>query len=86
MLGIASTESDRGVIDTTGEVLQFFDQFDMLILGFADMYGNLDQDIAQAVTSYINGGKAVLFTHDTTSFTRAVGGKRLIPSSVMRWV
>lgn len=82
LLGIASTESDRGVIDTTGEVLQFFDQFDMLILGFADMYGNLDQDIAQAVTSYINGGKAVLFTHDTTSFYSGSWGQTF--NSVIR--
>lgn len=47
---------------------------DMLILGFGDGYGwketgdGLDSEAASAVVSFINSGKAVLFTHDTTSF------------------
>jgi len=40
----------------------------MLIIGFKDSYGNLSQASAQAITSYIDTGKAILFTHDNTSF------------------
>lgn len=44
------------------------DLYDMIILGFEDMYGELNANVAQAVVDYIETGKAVLFTHDTTSF------------------
>jgi hypothetical protein len=48
---------------------------DMLILGYANVYGmyegdnnyGLTADVAEKVTNYIKSGKAVLFTHDTTS-------------------
>lgn len=52
---------------------------DMLILGFGDGYGwyetgdGLDSEAASAVVSFINSGKAVLFTHDTTSFVNLPG-------------
>lgn len=42
--------------------------YDMLVLGFQDMYQELTKDEALAVVAYIDTGKAVLFTHDTTSF------------------
>ena len=49
--------------------------YDMLVLGFADMYdGVSDQDVLDAIKAFIGGGKAVLYTHDTTSFTGPVGG------------
>jgi hypothetical protein len=45
----------------------------MLILGFGDCYGvsdggGLNSIAAKSVTDFIADGKAVLFTHDTTSF------------------
>ena len=46
----------------------YLDSFDMLIMGFGDMYGSLSQSAANAVVDYIDSGKAILFTHDTTSF------------------
>ena len=51
-----------------------FSKYNMLIIGFGDGYGfketgaGLDLDAAQAIVNYVNSGKAVLFTHDTTSF------------------
>ncbi|NLT14344.1 MAG: DUF5057 domain-containing protein [Clostridiales bacterium] len=44
-----------------------FEHYDMLILGFSDCYGNLNKDAANAVVGFIDSGKSVLFTHDTTS-------------------
>lgn len=41
--------------------------FNMLIIGFGDMYQDLDEDSANAVVDFIDSGKAVLYTHDTTS-------------------
>lgn len=41
--------------------------FNMLIIGFGDMYQELDKDSANAVVGFISSGKAVLYTHDTTS-------------------
>ncbi len=64
--GIAGGTNNK--IDTRAKISQFFDKFDMLVLGFNDTYGSLNERTAQAVTDYIASGKAVLFTHDTTSF------------------
>lgn len=42
---------------------------DMLILGFADLYSDISNSNAlHNIEDYIDEGKAVLFTHDTTSF------------------
>lgn len=53
---------------SSGAVFAKMDLYDMIILGFEDMYGELNANVAQAVVDYIETGKAVLFTHDTTSF------------------
>ncbi len=42
--------------------------YNMLILGFEDSYGSLSEAVGNLVLDYIETGKAVLFTHDTTSF------------------
>ncbi len=44
--------------------------YDMLILGFGDCYSDIhNQDGAlDNIRAFINSGKSVLFTHDTTSF------------------
>lgn len=51
-----------------------FSQYNMLILGFGDGYGygqswgGLSLNASNAVVDYIDSGKAVLFTHDNTSY------------------
>jgi hypothetical protein len=56
----------------------FLDDYDMLVLGFADDYNFLQTgdsyneaatiDAYQGIEDFINSGKSVLFTHDTTSY------------------
>lgn len=59
---------------TKAKIADTMDDYNMLILGFGDAYGwlesgtSLSEDAAHAVTDYIASGRAVLFTHDTTSF------------------
>ncbi len=43
---------------------------DMLIIGFNDCYDGIKVKSAEAIVSYINSGKSVLFTHDTTSLSQ----------------
>lgn len=47
--------------------------FDMLIIGFADVYGNLSENASRAIVSYAESGAPILFTHDTTSATNYNG-------------
>lgn len=45
--------------------------YNMLILGFSDCYGNLTEKTINGpggITEFIDSGKSVLFAHDTTSF------------------
>ena len=56
---------------TSAAAFEYLKTFDMLIIGFADMYGGssgFNGNTAPAITMYIDTGKAVLFSHDTTSF------------------
>ncbi|MDD3347401.1 DUF5057 domain-containing protein [Oscillibacter sp.] len=61
-------------LDTQSELYNYLSSFDMLIIGFGDGYGyketqdGLSEMGAKAVVQYIDSKKAVLFTHDTTSF------------------
>lgn len=46
-------------------------EYNMLILGFSDCYGNLTEEAINGpggITEFIDSGKSVLFAHDTTSF------------------
>ena len=52
-----------------GDLPGFLNSYNMLILGFNDEYQELSPASAQAVVNYIGTGKAVLFTHDTTSLS-----------------
>lgn len=89
-LGIPSySNSDSDMEECYVRACNYFQQYDMLILGFSDSYrfgyqyeGNViawnngaapvqskkDMAVAQAVCNYIESGKSVLFTHDTTSY------------------
>lgn len=49
-------------------IFTMLNQYDMLILGFGDCFGTVNANLSDAVLRYIDSGKAVLFTHDTTSF------------------
>ena len=53
---------------TPEAILATLDTYDMLIIGFDDMYDKLSENAAEAVVGFIDTEKAVLFTHDTTSF------------------
>lgn len=56
---------------------KYLDQFDMLILGFADCYMEADNSngAMTAIRDYIASGRSVLFTHDTTSFLNSTESK-----------
>ena len=46
----------------------YLDGFDMLVLGFADCYNGVsDPTLITEIETFINNGKAVLYTHDTSS-------------------
>ena len=58
-----------------------FQQYDMLILGFGDNYqfGGKDQSlknmaVSEAIRDYIEDGKSVLFTHDSSSYINSTAG------------
>lgn len=44
--------------------------YDILIIGFADMYSNIDNTYSQVddILDFIKSGKSVIFSHDTTSY------------------
>ena len=67
-------DSDSKTYDNLKE---YFNSFDMLVLGFRDFYGGHGSDLsaasAIAVRDYIATGKAVLFTHDCTSYYNQSG-------------
>lgn len=46
------------------------DGYDILIIGFADMYNNINNNYNQVddILDFIKSGKSVIFSHDTTSF------------------
>lgn len=48
----------------------YLEGYDMIILGFADMYSDIDNSnhAVDAINYYISLGKSVLFSHDVTSF------------------
>ena len=56
---------------------EYLKDFNMLILGFSDMYGDFAGDAESgpmgAIVDFINSGKSVLLGHDTTSFFNSPG-------------
>lgn len=62
---------------------QEFQKYDMLILGFGDNYtfGTKGNDLAnmavsEAVRDYIESGKSILFTHDSSSYVNSTAGRQ----------
>lgn len=47
----------------------FFEEYDMIILGFEDCYEDIkNAEAVQAIDLFIDSGRSVLFSHDTTSY------------------
>lgn len=73
---LSDDNDDNGRIEDNSRVAQRIDDdgdgkydFDMLILGFADMYSDVSNpNELRNFSDFIAEGKTVLFTHDTTSF------------------
>lgn len=64
------TEYQNSTSDYYGKLKEY----DMLILGFSDTYeGFTNPDAVEAIKKFIESGKSVLFTHDTTSFVNYAG-------------
>ncbi|MCH5255820.1 MAG: DUF5057 domain-containing protein, partial [Lachnospiraceae bacterium] len=65
---ISVNEYEQYIADNS----DYLDEFNMLILGFSDMYddftGDANTGAMGAIVEFINSGKSVLFAHDTTSF------------------
>jgi len=50
-------------------------EYDMLILGFADCWGEItSEDAVAAIKVYMDSEKSVLFTHDTLSYVNYING------------
>ena len=62
------SNGSSGTLRTQTNVFDQLNGYDMIVLGFEDCYGNLETPAANAVVDYINTGKSLLFTHDTTSY------------------
>ena len=59
-------------INSVSDVEKEFSKYSMIVLGMNDSYGknaNLNDSVIAALQKYINDGNAVLFTHDTMSYT-----------------
>jgi len=61
----------NGVGTTQAAYKDYLDQYNMLVLGFADCYMEPNATAVAAIKEYIEEGRSVLFTHDTTSFINA---------------
>lgn len=63
------SSNDFGNLCAGKDVKFFEDNYDMIIMGFNDMYAITDRNNSiQIIKDYINNGNPILFTHDTTSF------------------
>ena len=70
-IDIDAIENDElEAIGSSDAILDYLDEYDMLIIGFNDCYNGIGENGAAAITSYIGLGKSVLFTHDTTSLSQ----------------
>lgn len=74
---IDAMQAETTYADMYAENPDFLDDYDMLILGFADCYVFMQDGLDysgkvaagyQGVKDFIDSGKSVLFTHDTTAY------------------
>ena len=65
---LTASESVSGETTEAKISKYLYDNYDMLVLGFADIYNGVsDPDLLKAIESFVDKGKAVLYTHDTSS-------------------
>jgi hypothetical protein len=74
---ITAIEADDLEAMTPEKIDEELNKHDMLIIGFADMFGEMGEKGAPAVVKYIESGRSVLFTHDTTSVTNTESGTQM---------
>lgn len=55
---------------SSDNIFDYLNGYDMLMIGFNDCFDGIGAYSAPAIVSYIQSGKSVLFTHDTTSLTQ----------------
>lgn len=69
-------KTESGVVDYKSGC-DYLDQYDMLIIGFADVYREADNDTGAmtAISEYVKAGRSILFTHDTTSYANVPRGQ-----------
>ncbi len=61
-------EKINGTPTTEADPDYLYQNYDMLVLGFADIYNGVsDATLIAKIENYIGRGKAVLYTHDTSS-------------------
>ncbi|MGI8254933.1 DUF5057 domain-containing protein [Blautia difficilis] len=62
--------SEINAYTTSHEFRSVLNGYDILIIGFDDMYSNIDNDYNQVddILDFIKSGKSVIFSHDTTSY------------------
>ena len=58
-------DGDEYTIESGGDIN--LDAYDMIILGFSDMYQSLDRNSCYRIQDFADSGKSVLFTHDNSS-------------------
>ena len=63
---VLSDANQNGTLEVE-EYLDFFRSYDMLVLGFANCYSAPTEKAIDAIKMYIEEGRSVLFTHDSTS-------------------
>lgn len=73
---VANYQKPKGEeFQSTQKYYDTIKEYDMLILGFADVYeGFTNKYAVEAILQFIESGKSVLFAHDTTSFVNYAGG------------
>lgn len=59
-------EYNKGVDEN--EQTDFMKKYNMLIIGYADCYDDINEEACNVIEKFIYEGKTTLFTHDTTSF------------------
>lgn len=59
-------EANKGK-DEFGQT-NIMDNYNMIILGYADCYSDVNDEACKAIDEYIEEGNTTLFTHDTTSY------------------
>ncbi len=63
-----ATGNETSETKTYTSLSDYLNSFDMLIMGFDDCYQELSATSAKAIVSFIDSGKATLFSHDNSSF------------------